>query len=214
MEPGRDCRSKSLTVSDLQNHYAETYTQFMFTARKIAQMSAFFAAKHGDTINILKLIKLLYLADRESMIRYGMPISFDYAYSMDNGPMLSGALDFVNGFVEDRSATAKWEEWINNRDNHQVSLNRKFGRDDLDELSEADLDVLETIWKQFGHLDQWQLVKYTHENCAEWEDSGGGAIPINEADIFLSAGSSPQEAAGLSEEIKAQRKLDRILSRL
>ena len=190
------------------------YTQFMFTARKIAQMSAFFAAKQGDTIKTLKLVKLLYLADRESMIRYGMPISFDYAYSMDNGPMLSGALDFVNGFVEDRSATAKWEEWISNRDNHQVSLNRRFGRNDLDELSEADLDVLETIWKQFGHLDQWQLVKYTHEHCPEWKDPGGSAVPISETDIFLATGSSSQEAAELSENIKVQRKLDQILSRL
>lgn len=190
------------------------YTEPMFTARKIAQMSAFFAEKQGGTINILKLIKLLYLSDRESMGRHGIPISFDYAYSMDNGPMLSGALDFVNGFIQDRSATAKWEEWISNRsDNHQISLNRKFGRDDLDELSEADLNVLETIWNQFGHLDQWQLVKYTHDNCSEYtEPPKGSRLTISDTDILIAVGVDKKQAAELSAEIQAQRRLDAIFS--
>lgn len=185
----------------------------MFTARKIAQMSAFFAEGQGGTINILKLIKLLYLADRESMSRYGTPISFDYAYSMDNGPMLSQALDFVNGFIQDASNAAKWEEWISSRDNHQVSLNRRFHRDDLDELSDANLDVLGAVWREFGQFDQWQLVKYTHDNCPEYKETPRGQRnPISDFDILTAVGIDKKQADELSAEIQAQRRLDAIFS--
>lgn len=185
----------------------------MFTARKIAQMSAFFAKRQGGTINILKLIKLLYLADRESMARYGTPISFDYAYSMDKGPMLSQALDFVDGFIEDASDVAKWEEWIGDRKNHQVSLNRDFGRDDLDEISDASLDVLEAVWRRFGHLDQWQLVKYTHDNCSEYKETPKGQRnPISDSEILNAVGIEKKQADEISADIQAQRRLDAIFS--
>lgn len=190
------------------------YTDVMFTARKIAQMSAFFAEKQGGTVSILKLMKLLYLSDRESMKRYGIPISFDYFYSMNDGPMLSQVLDFINGFVPDRSEAATWDEWISSRGNHQVSLNRKFDRDDLDEISQADLDVLETTWNQFGSFDQWQLVDYTHKNCAEYKDTPKGQRnPISDSDVLIAVGVDKDHAAELSAEIQLQRRLDAVFSR-
>jgi len=186
----------------------------MFTARKIAQMSAFFAERQGGTINILKLVKLLYLSDRESMTRHGIPISFDYAYAMDNGPMLSQALDFINGIIPDKSDMAKWEEWFSSRtENHQIKLIRDFGRDDLDEISEADLGVLEAVWKSFGHMDQWELVDYTHNNCSEYKKPPKGSRnAINDAEILEAVGVPKEHATELSEEIQAQRRLDAIFS--
>ncbi len=187
----------------------------MFTARKIAQMSAFFAQKEGGRINILKLIKLLYLADRESMARYGTPISFDYAYSMDKGPMLSQALDFINGFIKDPGDVATWEVWIGNRNNHDVSANRNFARDDLDEISDASLDVLEAVWEQFGRLNQWQLVDYTHDpdNCPEYKETPKGQRnPISDSDILTAVGMDKGQVEHLSAEIQAQRRLDAIFS--
>jgi len=41
----------------------------MFNQRKVAQMAAFLLRRRG-CMNYLKLMKLLYLADRESMKRY------------------------------------------------------------------------------------------------------------------------------------------------
>jgi len=48
-------------------------------------------------MNYLKLMKLLYLADRESMRRNGRPISGDRYVSMDHGPVLSQTLNLING---------------------------------------------------------------------------------------------------------------------
>jgi len=54
-----------------------------------------------------------------------------------------------------------------------VGLATDITPDSLDELSDADLEVLGETWMQFGHLDQWQLEKHTHDNCPEWEDPDG-----------------------------------------
>ena len=175
----------------------------MFTARKAAQMAAFFAKRNGGNINILKLIKLLYLADRESISTYGMPISFDNAVSMPHGPVLSRILNLSNGaFAE--SDQAQWDEWISDKANHFVSLNREFELDDLDQLSEADTDVLELIWHQFGGMDKWQLRDFTHE-LAEWQDPNGSMNPISDADLVAAVIGEGEEANALAEEIRQAR---------
>lgn len=186
----------------------------MFTPRKVAQMAAFFAEKQGSTINILKLIKLLYLSDRESMNRHRMPISFDDLMSMKYGPMLSKTLDLIDGFDKTSSNIAKWEEWISGRENHNVSLIRQFKREDLDELSDLDLEILETVWHQFGRMDQWELVDYTHKYCSEWQDPGTSSIPIADSAILIALGMQKDEALKFAEDIQAQRNLDQILSSL
>jgi len=93
----------------------------MFAARKVGQMAAYFADRQGGKINILKLMKLLYLADRESMARHDEPISFDRFVSMDQGPVLSRTYDLINGSYPQRIA-ADWDEWISDRENHEAQV--------------------------------------------------------------------------------------------
>jgi len=176
-------------------------------------MAAVFASKQGGTINVLKLSKLLYLADRESMSRHGVPISFDNLVSMDHGPVLSRTLNLINGFVGG-SGAAQWEEWMSDRENHDVSVKKNFTRKDLTELSEADLAVIDTVWAQFGRMDQWALRDYTHKNCAEWIDPKGSSLGIEEVTVFTAVGRSAPEATKLAQDIKTQRELDRVFSRL
>jgi len=73
----------------------------MFTCIKAAQVCAFFAMKAGNRINILKLMKLLYLCERESMRRFESPLIYDHFVSMDHGPVLSRTLDLLNGSSND-----------------------------------------------------------------------------------------------------------------
>jgi uncharacterized phage-associated protein len=171
-------------------------------------MAAFFAKKDGDVIPVLKLTKLLYLADREALARYGEPITYDIPVSMDQGPVLSRALDLVNGDVNGAPA-AQWDEWMTPRQGYDVAVKRQFSRDDLDELSDADLEVLEIVWHKFGHMDKWTLRDWTHQNCQEWTDPEGSSLPIDEADRLRAVGIPADQAKMLAEEIRAQRDLDR-----
>lgn len=181
----------------------------MFNASTVAQMAAFFANKEGGKINVLKLMKLMYLADREAMRLHQFPISMDEMVSMKHGPVLLQTLSLIHGDVDGAQGEA-WNHWITDRANHEVATRRQFKPSELDRISKADLEILEAVWKKFGGYDPWKLRNYTHKKCKEWRDpladpSGPGVIPINEADIFRQFGTEKKLAEELAEEIRAMR---------
>ncbi len=178
-----------------------------FNARKAGQVAAYFVIREGGRLNVVKLIKLIYLANRHFMSVYDEPMLFDGAVSMRLGPVNSRSYECVN------SGGAGWDDFIAGRDNHNVDLARANINDqDFDELSEADHEVLESIWGEFGHMTQWALVKYTHDNCPEWEDPGDSSAPIPYSRIlkFL----DKPNANELANDILEHKQLDRMLSRL
>ena len=176
----------------------------MFNEIKAAQMAAFLLQKGGGELNVLKLTKLLYLAERESMDRSGMSISDDYMVSMPNGPVLSNTLDLTNGNVK----SAQWESWIEDREHHKVKLKKDFVREDLSSLSQNAISALEAVWNKFGEMDQWDLVKYTHDKCDEWENPGRSSVPIPSKRVFKALGKSAEEIEVLNRELAAQKRFD------
>lgn len=167
-----------------------------YNVRKAAQVVAFFAHQSGGNINVLKLSKLVYLADREFMSLYDMPILFDKLVSMDHGPVDSTTLNYISGFFRSDS----WDDFVAARENYAVGLARNIDTDDdLDELSEAESEVLSVIWQKFGWMDKYALRDYTHEHCPEWEPSGGTSLDIPYARVFKFLGKSNTD--NLSEHV-------------
>ena len=74
--------------------------EFIFDERKAAQAAAHLLRRHGSSMPYIKLIKLLYLADRQSLIETGYTITGDQLVAMSDGP----ALNRVLFFIEDRGA--------------------------------------------------------------------------------------------------------------
>ena len=186
------------------------------TTNILAQMAAFFADKEGGSINVLKLMKLMYLADRESMHRYGSPISLDNMVSMQHGPVLSRALNLSRG-LEGKASQDIWDSWISDRENHTVELIGNLEHKDLDYISEADLEMLESVWGKFGHMDGWELRDFTHKHCAEWKDpesTGHGSFPIEEIDVFRAVGIADEEATFLAKELMEEKSLRRSFQSL
>lgn len=206
--------ASTFRLCDKSPGYTHSPKLAMFAPARIAQMAAFFAAKEpGSKINVMKLIKLMYLSDRESLARYGEPITFDYMFSLDEGPVLSRALNMINGKLSNASAAA-WNQWMGDRDwDHSVAVIRGFDRSDLDYLSDADMKVVQTIWDQFGHMSQWELSDYTHLHCPEWRNPHGSSLPIDEAELLTYLGNSREEAVALKQSIEKSRDLDKILAR-
>ena len=67
-----------------------------FNEVKATQAAARLLKKRGARMKYLKLIKLLYLADREALSRWGRPITTDHYVSTDNGPVLSEILKRID----------------------------------------------------------------------------------------------------------------------
>jgi len=179
-----------------------------FKVRKAAQVAAYFALAEGGRINVLKLIKLIYLADRRFMEKYDTPILNDCLVSMDHGPVNSMTLNYVNGLEDQRD---DWDEFITDRDRHSVGLtSSKISVDNLDELSVAEIKVLEEIAKRFERWNGYMVRDYTHNNCPEWENPHGSSNPIPYERVlkFL----HKKNSAELAENIQTEIELDGLLT--
>lgn len=151
-----------------------------FKGRKAAQTAAYFAIQQGGAINVLKLAKLLYLAERESMSRFDEPLFYDRLVSMDHGPVASISLDLINGLSQDTN----WDTFIKPRDGHMVPVGEGITFSNLDELSKADLTILSDLWEKFSAFDRYEIRDWTHVNCPEWDNPKGSSEPINHSIVF------------------------------
>ncbi len=144
-----------------------------YNPRKASQTVAFFALKTAARrINVLKAIKLVYLADRENIASYGFPIQDERRVSMKHGPVNSYTYDYIQGEVWPQQDCG-WSDFLADRSHHNVGLaSDQITLDDLDELSDAEIATLEAVWEKFGAMTQWDLVEHTHDkaNVPEWED--------------------------------------------
>lgn len=175
-----------------------------FSTRKAAQVTAFFAARAGGAINILRATKLIYLADRNSLAQRERPITGDNFVSMPFGPVNTYTYSYMNGDVTDRAED--WAEFIGARQRHSIPLSRAVTNDDLDELSRAELRILEETWAAFRDIDdQFELAEWTHRFCPEWRDPNGSALPLEFATVFRVL--EKPEPIDLAEEIQAERSL-------
>lgn len=163
----------------------------LFSEKRTAQAAAFMLYRAGGRLPLLKLMKLLYLAERESLRKFGEPISGDKLVSMPHGPVLSKTLDLMNGWGgEDPNG---WGSWVEDRAEHSVALKDpsmiRSPEQDLLELSNDDLDVLESVWANYGHMGKYELVEYTHSpSIPEWEDPKGSSNPIPVERLLVAVG--------------------------
>ncbi len=173
---------------------------FPFEAVKAAQVAAFFLIKARErdaSVTVLKLMKLMYLAERESYRQYATPMIGDALFSLPHGPVLSNTLNLINSTPDERQGGEQWDELISERDGRYLYLRNDAPIqqiDDLLELSEADLDILEDIWENFGRLPAIRLREYTHDpkHCPEWVDPNGSSLPISIETMLESMGYSPE----------------------
>lgn len=178
-----------------------------YNARKAAQTIAFFAMKNGaQPLAVIKSMKLVYLADRESIRRFGFPIQDEDRVSMKHGPVNSETYSMINGECD--PAITGWSEFLRDREDHNLSLARPdLTEYDLDELSDADIEVLNAVWDRFGHMSKWQLRDWTHvqANLPEWENPGSSSwlIPLERMMAHL-------DVPNVEEQASTVRDFDRI----
>lgn len=185
-----------------------------FNERKVAQMAAFFLQRNGGSLSIVKLMKLLYLADRQSLNRYDMSISGDYMVSMPHGPVLSRTLELMNGSTQ--SDKFGWDCWVSDRAGHMLSLKscENQSAPKFNCLSEADIEVLEQVNAEFGWMDQWVLRDYTHDHCPEWIDPNGSSSPIHFRDVFRALGRTAEEAQAAQLDLESFNSMDQLFARI
>lgn len=149
-------------------------------------------------MSYLKLIKLLYLLDREALLRWGRPVTTDRYVSMDNGPVVSRIYDLIR--EEPAPDTDPiWRHYISAPQQYEVTL---VAEPDTDELSRAEEALIEEVFAKFGSLTRWDLVRVSHE-LPEWQDPNGSAIPIEYRDILRAGKKTESEIAAVEAELES-----------
>lgn len=171
-----------------------TYREF-----KATQAAARLLRLAGGTLNHMKLIKLLYLAERRAIINWGRPITFDWYYSLPHGPVLSFTLNKINESAPP-DGSSYWHKYISERCGYEVNL---LGEAPEDQLSPAEEGLLDSIWSEFGRMDQWQLRDYSHK-LPEWRDPHGSRLPIEIPDILLAEGFSDDDVDEVMSTLSAE----------
>ena len=177
-----------------------------FRSRKAAQLCAYFASTSGGIIDKLKVIKLAYLSERKFLAEYHLPMLFDEFYSLPHGPICSSTLNGLDGMIHEDT----WGEFIKRSGRDKIIATKKFDRDELDELSDAEISTLEASWREFGNLSAWEIRDYTHENCSEYTLVDKGRVPISYRSVLEAMGDADAEA--VDREIDELRRVDNALS--
>lgn len=187
----------------------------LFNEKRTAQAAAFLLHRAGGRLPLLKLMKLMYLAERESLRLFGEPITGDKLVSMPHGPVLSMTYEHMNGNLP--GIEGGWATWVDDRAGHDLALRDqsmiRTPEDDLLELSDDDLTVLGDIWSRFGHMSKFALVDYTHgEGCPEWDDPHGSSAPIPLERLFSALGFSNDGIDSAVRHLSEQAQLNAAFS--
>ena len=178
----------------------------LFKEKKAAQAAAYFLFRADSPMTTLKLMKLLYLAERGSFENHGVSMIGDQLALMPHGPVLLITHNHMNG--ERESRLGGWNLWITNRAEHNLDLRDrsalKSPENDLLELSDADLGVLDGVWQRFGHMTASELRNWTHNNCPEWKDPDGSMLPMMPEDLFSALRFTPQQTQAALSRLQAE----------
>ncbi|MCX7045995.1 MAG: Panacea domain-containing protein [Candidatus Sumerlaeota bacterium] len=148
-------------------------------------------------MNIMKLVKLVYLLDRLSIQRRGIPVVGGTYFALPNGPITSELLDLINAGRLEGEKDCRWAEFIRDRQNHEVAL---IGEGSSSHLSESELALIEQVYEAHGAKDQWQLRDWTHQHCEEWTPLEQGRDTISIESIARALGMSEAKVQQIRED--------------
>src|SRR5579863_9579760 len=168
-----------------------------FNEKRSTQAAAEFLKKADGRLNYMVLIKLLYLADREALLKWGTPITGDEYLSMRWGPLLSRTHDLISEELpEDEAAVSAWKKHIQ-RDGYDVVLQYDPGND---ELSEADETLISKIFDEFFvkyrelGSNPFAFCNYLHTILPEYRTAESGqGFSLDHHDILVAGKKSPEE---------------------
>jgi uncharacterized phage-associated protein len=179
--------------------------QFFFNARKAMQAAAaLLRSEETKQTSYLRLLKLLYIADRESMRETGRPITGDRVLAMDHGPVLEGVYDLIQGTGYHLPTWARHFQISG----YHVKLAKDPG---VGMLSKYELRKLHEIGERYATKSDWDIVEDTHR-FAEWKknyvENTATRIPVEH---ILEAVGRGADIPEIMQDEQDREQIDRLL---
>ncbi len=136
-----------------------------FDFMKASQVLNYLASRFGGKVDKLRAIKLIYLADKYHLRRYGRLITGDQYIAMNYGPVQSGVKDIadLSDFLGEEEK--KYASKFIAKEGHDIKSIKEVANE---ELSQTDLEALEFVFERFGSLNNFDLIELTHKGY-EWK---------------------------------------------
>lgn len=110
----------------------------------------------------MRLLKLLYIAERETIKETGRPLLGSRLVAMDHGPLHSTVLDMING---QHQSEQRFSE-VFFRLGYLVQLENDPG---VSELSRYEIAKLQEVAQRYAHLDDSPLAHEVTHEFQEWK---------------------------------------------
>jgi len=129
-----------------------------FDEIKTTEAAAILLQMSAGKMKYIRLLKLLYLADRKALELWERPITYDNYASMKKGQILSTTYDLIKGTKHSKSGA--WEEFLASPvKKYWIELKGKMPR--ISKLSAAEVKLLRSIYQECLKLDDWELAELT-----------------------------------------------------
>src|SRR5437867_894691 len=129
--------------------------------KTIEAIGVLFRTEGVRQMSALRLLKLLYMADRESLKETGRVITGDRVVAMEHGPVLSNVYDLIQGQHAD---LPRWSEFFTST-GYRINEVKEPG---VARLSRQELNRLQEVAQRNMDKSDWEVAELTHE-FEEWK---------------------------------------------
>jgi len=139
-----------------------------FDYEKATQALNYLAKLGGGQINKMKALKLIWLAERFHLRKYGRLILNDEYLAMDFGPVASSTKDIAQ-LQKDYLSANEYDyacRYIQSTSGKRDI--KSIDNPDLDVFSDSETEALDEVFKNFGKYNQYKLAEFSHE-YPEWK---------------------------------------------
>ena len=174
----------------------------MYREDKTTQMAASFLKLANGRMPYIKLLKMLYIADKQMLTQHGFPITYDRWVAMKHGPVLSTTYDLM----KPNTPSVYWARHIRT-EGYDVVLSDDPGSGDL---SLAEDRIVAQVFAEFGRHTNKAIIRATHE-LPEWEDPGSTSTDIPYEEVLRIEGLDQEDIEAILENIEMQDDISRDL---
>ncbi len=190
---------------------------FKFDPMKAIQAVAFLLnVSQMKMCNYLKVLKLLYCANRDSLKETGCPVLGCQILAMKHGPVLLG----VYSMMKDQGRYADiWRQYFSRAEVGEHIL-VQIGEPGDNKLSPYEKTLLTKVYKAHAWRNEWSMVDWTHV-FPEWKKAWkvkikkgqkkGNSYDISNESILKELGFSEEDIEELAREQEMSVHFDKVL---
>ncbi len=136
--------------------------------KKITQVVDFLVSKFDSGLPKLKLVKLIWAADRYHVRKYSRLVTEDDYFAMKNGPVASCVKDVIEFSINEFSNLEEKDlSYIKQFIKNENGVISSVSSPNMDYLSDTDIEALNFAINTFGEMSESDLIAFTHE-YPEW----------------------------------------------